>query len=320
AKATDNFGATTMSAPISVTVSAPTVCVSAPPGLVAWWPGDDNAFDIVGKKNWTMIGGVTFAPGKVGQAFSLNGADGCVSANSVATTAVDNWSMAAWVYWKGPVGTAGKEKQTLLFNGNEANSGYGLIIPEQGLCSTVSSLCPEVGNLVIVFAGVGYVTTGVALDQNAWNHIALVRENGVLKLYKNGALVFSAATGNPNPPSATDGYTAICAFPGYAFNGLVDEIMFFNAAVDGDQVRSLFASDAMGLCKPLNIDSITAPTNGAVLLNISGQAGKAVTIYGSSDLFYWLPIDTVPNPAGTLQFTNTATGGLNSQFFKAATQ
>src|SRR5205814_751230 len=103
-------------------------------------------------------------------------------------------AMAAWFYWKGIVGTSGKVKQTLLFNGNESNNGYGIIIPEQGLCSTDASLCTEVGKLVVRYGGVSRLPTGVALDQNAWNHVALVRENSVLKLYKNGALVFSTAT------------------------------------------------------------------------------------------------------------------------------
>ena len=43
------------------------------PGLVAWWPGDDNADDIVGGNHGTLEGGTTFAPGIVGQAFSLDG-------------------------------------------------------------------------------------------------------------------------------------------------------------------------------------------------------------------------------------------------------
>ena len=50
-------------------------CVQPPPGLVAWWPGDGNANDIVGSHNGTLQNGATFAPGLVGQAFSFDGVD-----------------------------------------------------------------------------------------------------------------------------------------------------------------------------------------------------------------------------------------------------
>ncbi len=320
--ATDNLGATTTSAPVSVTVSPPTVCISPPDGLVAWWPGDGNAGDIAGNNTGVVFGGTTFVAGKSGQAFSFNGVDGYViRTNVVATTAVDDWAMAAWFYWKGIVGTAGKVKQTLLFNGNESNNGYGIIIPEQGLCSTDASLCTEVGKLVVRYGGVSRLPTGVALDQNAWNHVALVRENSVLKLYKNGALVFSTATAYPpNPPSASDGYMTIGTAPGYAVNGLADEVMFFNSAITADQVRALFASDNFGVCKPLIFDGMTEPANGSALLNLSGQAGKSVTIFASPDLLNWLPVVTLPNPQGVMQYTDTAAGNSRTRFYKAATE
>ena len=48
---------------------SPLSCISAPSGLVSWWPGDGNADDIADANPGTLVGSVTFAPGKVGQAF-----------------------------------------------------------------------------------------------------------------------------------------------------------------------------------------------------------------------------------------------------------
>jgi hypothetical protein len=45
-------------------------CVPPPPNMVAWWPGDGNANDVVGLNSGTLIGGVTFPQGRVGQAFT----------------------------------------------------------------------------------------------------------------------------------------------------------------------------------------------------------------------------------------------------------
>src|SRR5207249_4082770 len=58
------------------------VCVPAASGLVDWWKGDGNANDAVGASNGTLDGNATFAPGLVGQAFSLDGVgDGVVIGN-----------------------------------------------------------------------------------------------------------------------------------------------------------------------------------------------------------------------------------------------
>src|ERR1051325_10104639 len=51
-------------------------CAPPPPNMVSWWPGDVNANDIEGCNDGTLSGGVTFAPGKVDQAFTFNGTDG----------------------------------------------------------------------------------------------------------------------------------------------------------------------------------------------------------------------------------------------------
>ena len=47
-------------------------CTPPPSGLIAWWPGDGNYNDIIGKSNGTPANNVVFASGEVGQAFSLN--------------------------------------------------------------------------------------------------------------------------------------------------------------------------------------------------------------------------------------------------------
>ena len=51
-------------------------------GLVAYWPGEGNANDIVGGNHGTLRGGATFATGVVGQAFSFDGVDDGFTASS----------------------------------------------------------------------------------------------------------------------------------------------------------------------------------------------------------------------------------------------
>jgi hypothetical protein len=48
-------------------------CDPAPSGIVAWWPGEGDANDIVGTNNGTIAGGVVYASGQVGKAFQFSG-------------------------------------------------------------------------------------------------------------------------------------------------------------------------------------------------------------------------------------------------------
>src|SRR6266404_2043280 len=74
---------------------APT-CAPSPPGIVSWWPGDGNANDIVGGNNGTLVGGVTFAAGEVGQAFGFNGSDYAEAAASSSLN-VPQITIEAWI-------------------------------------------------------------------------------------------------------------------------------------------------------------------------------------------------------------------------------
>src|SRR5579864_4372768 len=53
----------------------PLPCTAPPSGMVTWYTGEGTANDFFGAANGLLQNGVTFAPGKVGQAFSFNGSN-----------------------------------------------------------------------------------------------------------------------------------------------------------------------------------------------------------------------------------------------------
>src|SRR5438128_1336972 len=63
----------------NLSARAQTQCIPPPAGMVGWWPGDGDANDIHGGHHGTLQNGATFAPGMVGQSFSLDGVDDYVS-------------------------------------------------------------------------------------------------------------------------------------------------------------------------------------------------------------------------------------------------
>ncbi|MCA9926806.1 MAG: Ig-like domain repeat protein, partial [Anaerolineales bacterium] len=115
-------------------------------------------------------------------AMSFNGStDGYIRATAV-TTATDNFGVEAWVK---PTGATGP--QFIVYNGVYGNNnGFGLLInggTYQGTYGRASGRTFD---------------TGVAATADVWAHVALVRDNGVTRLYVNGSQVFEDNTVMPN--------------------------------------------------------------------------------------------------------------------------
>jgi hypothetical protein len=70
-----------------------------PSGVVSWWPGDGNASDASDGYPGVTLGGVAFAPGMVGQAFSFDGVDGDVWIGAKPnSTAPDGLTIDTWIF------------------------------------------------------------------------------------------------------------------------------------------------------------------------------------------------------------------------------
>jgi hypothetical protein len=65
--------------------SAPT-CVPPAPGLIAWWPGEGDGTDRLSTNHLTLLNGLGFVPGLVGQAFSFTGAGETTSSSTPSLT------------------------------------------------------------------------------------------------------------------------------------------------------------------------------------------------------------------------------------------
>src|SRR5262249_28265605 len=77
--------------------------VAVPSHLVSWWTGNNTAADLMGAHNGTLVGGTTYAPGEVGQAFSFDGINDTVTlAGTFGGTA--EATLEAWVK---PTGSTG---------------------------------------------------------------------------------------------------------------------------------------------------------------------------------------------------------------------
>ena len=79
-------------------VHAQQSCTPPPHGMVGWWSGDGNYKDLVGGKDGTPIGSMTFGTGEVGQAFSLDGTNSIRAADSPALNlGAGEITLDAWI-------------------------------------------------------------------------------------------------------------------------------------------------------------------------------------------------------------------------------
>src|SRR3954468_16637979 len=77
--------------------ATPPCCAPVPAGLIAWWMGQGNADDVLGTHGGTLVGDATFAAGRVGQGFSLDGDNDYVSVpDSPALYSAGSFSVDAW--------------------------------------------------------------------------------------------------------------------------------------------------------------------------------------------------------------------------------
>ena len=213
--------------------------LAAPPGLVAWWPGDGDAYDIAGTNNGTAKNGVLFLPGIVGQAFSVSGGAyiEIPDSTNLNFTGTNPMTVELWACRTGN----GASMQLL----NKRSGGLDV---EFQLC-----LNPVEG---LSFGGIGstgdasLVTTGIPMPLNQWWHLAGVFDGAQLRFYINGILVASAP-GRLGPTNT--GPIRLGAMDGAqpeAFEGLLDEVTLYNRALSGDEILSIYQAGTNGKTKP----------------------------------------------------------------------
>lgn len=218
-------------------------------GLVAWWAAEGNALDNQFRFHAQVNGGVSYQDGVFGQAFSIAPTGGWVAPTVPVVTKVDDWSMEAWIPWKGSPDTPIHNDQFIIYSGGTGANGYGLSIVDRNLCSLQPYYCGMEGMAVVLYGGLWTFPTGYFPPTNAWVHVALVRAGGVLQLYVDGQEVYSSLTFDPNPPSSQPTFLSHPS-PLSSFNGLIDEARVWNRALSAREVRDIQRVGALRLALP----------------------------------------------------------------------
>ena len=110
-----------------------TNCTPPPSGLVAWWPGDGFALDVVGTNHSTLENGAGYAPGLAGRCFSFDGVEADVLVpHSDSLTPTNGLTMVAWIKSSGSPSYSGIIRK----NNSTSTAGYQMGLHNNGTIRT----------------------------------------------------------------------------------------------------------------------------------------------------------------------------------------
>lgn len=222
-------------------------CPSPPIGMVAWWPGEGDASDLVGGSDGTLQEGASFAPGIVDQAFALDGVDDYVDFGNASALHVSSgdFSIDAWVRFDAVPATDMSIVDKMSAGGVNLD-GWRLIKQEDNrfwFCFGGGSANRCVDPAFTVFS-----TTLAVPD--AWFHVAAVKSASAFSLYVNGEQEDSRSP----VPAFVDTHAANLLVGSYilqgsTLDGLVDEVQVFDRALSASEVQSIFEAGKVEKCR-----------------------------------------------------------------------
>jgi len=208
-----------------------------PPGLVALWSGEGDGSDSAGGNTATLTD-MTFAGGKVGQAFSFNGVSSSIripASPALDIGAGDGFTIMAWIK---PSDVNGIHPLIQWSDESPVVLAIGARPFENGLLQGCATLASG-GRFVITHPGV--------LGSGIFQHIAFTydKAGGSGTWYLNGVVV--ARRQLSGQVAGTKGdlwFSRIVRSPGNwttdrAYAGLMDEIAIYNRALSAEEIKSI---------------------------------------------------------------------------------
>ena len=253
------------------------VCVSCASGpapasscIVGWWPADGNATDIADSNPGILMNGTTFAPGKVGQAFSFDGQDdyvlvpykGNLPSGSQART------FETWVYTR-PSSWA-VDRHTIFQYGETGVGSFSLDMDEYPYMQFYTW---SVGDL--------FYNAGV--PEEGWVHIAITYDGDkTVCVYTQGELRGNITFTEPLNTVPTDLEIGTCTDLGAYFDGLIDEFTVYDCALSPSEIQAIYnagsaGKDRSGTSTPA-LNTLTVSSDGCCPVMVSGLSGIYETV------------------------------------------
>jgi len=220
-------------------------CVSLPTGAISWWPGDGNGEDIIGGYNGTLVSGLGFEAGQVGEAFSIERAPYTryleVPDDPVWTLGTGAFTMELWAKFR-RLDTGLPQPLIAHDEGGGVRNKWIFWydprpIPRGGLFFHVNS--PAISPL----DPVSYEWTPAA---DTWYHLALTRSGDAFTIYVDG-LPRASSTASIDIPDAAAPLT-IGRAEGYFSEAAIDEVTLYGRALGPAEIEAIYSAGSAGKC------------------------------------------------------------------------
>lgn len=276
---------------------------TADAGLVAHWPLDTNAEDVIGGYDGFAGGGVVFgaegAAAHSGSAAEFNGSSSTITVPYSAALNPGSFTVAMWA---NADSTGGFASAITSRDDNGASvNGYIIYNDSTGRWNFWTGGGGPSGSWLQL--------RGPAVQVGSWTHLAISYDAGsqTMRLHVNGALERSRSGGglySPNGPQAEDLHIGSGADNGrqFYFDGLLDDVALWDEALTTAQIQEVMNNGVPGGA-PAVVSFATAPP--------FIDSGQSVTLswdtVRASSLFISPDVGVVAGPAGSVMVSPAET-------------
>ncbi len=213
-------------------------CAPIPFGLVGWWRAENSTTTFQGESSGTLVGGASYAQGKVGQAFNFNGIDSGLLLGKNPAFHLQNFTFEAWVK------RASAERPSQV-------APYYAALVAGGANHFALAMFPD-GRMTLGKVGISNAYSSQTLDGTEWHHIAVTKANSLVQFYIDGK---SAGATVQSSTFSFETSLAIGSFgesyPGVGtepFWGMIDEPSLYDRALSEEEVATIYRAGVAGKC------------------------------------------------------------------------
>ena len=271
-----------------------------PPGLIAWWPAENNLLDLVGGHNGVGDSLPTYAPGRSGQAWSFDGVSQSVQIPNVHSD-LDGWTqftLEAWVSFDSFLITPGGGYSIFSKVGTpshqfDLNFGY-----QFGFTLNASQMVCQFNRTGQLWPGFHtQVDLHGAVTTNVWVHAVATYDNYAVKLYLNGVPLVTNLIGSTTIATTSSTLRISKDDNGNVpFPGRIEDARIYHRALSAAEIAYLYAGPELPITQglKLHLDANNAngdgsnPASGAFVTtwrDLSGFSLDATPLFGIAPVY-----------------------------------